>query len=308
MRHRTKSGFTLIELLVVIAIIGVLIALLLPAVQQARESARRTQCTANLANIALALHNYHQSHSLFPPGSVNPTGPITNLHGAGYQYGWAVHILPFLDEGNLYNLIDFQVGVDDDANKILAEPQSRPNLMRCPSSPDPDGPGGNYAACHNDVEAPIDADNNGVFFLNSSVRYGDVKDGLANTLLVGEVNSSAYLTWASGTRASLRNTGVLLNDPSSHGARLDIVRNDDGALVPFSAAAPVYLGASTALNANVQLTDADLLRTGGFLSWHSAGVNFCFGDGAVRLMSSSFDHTVLQRLANRHDGHVVRPD
>ena len=102
-----RRGFTLIELLVVIAIIAVPIALLLPAVQQAREGARRTQCRNNMHQIGLALHNYHDAHGLFPPGAVRDSGGSYNVY-AGYPgHGFLAMLLPFVDETSLYNeLID----------------------------------------------------------------------------------------------------------------------------------------------------------------------------------------------------------
>src|SRR5213083_896811 len=105
MRNPRHRGFTLIELLVVIAIIAVLIALLLPAVQQAREAARRTQCKNNLMQLGLALHNYEMAYELLPPGSINPTGPIRN-ESKGYHMGWMVQILPYIDQGNVFDHFD----------------------------------------------------------------------------------------------------------------------------------------------------------------------------------------------------------
>src|SRR5580698_8598950 len=110
---RAKRGFTLIELLVVIAIIAVLVALLLPAVQQAREAARRTQCKNNLKQIGLALYNYHDSFSLFPPGYVDRNGNpnLTPDNDLGPSWGWAAFLLPGMDQAPLYNQINFNLGV-----------------------------------------------------------------------------------------------------------------------------------------------------------------------------------------------------
>lgn len=107
---RPQRGFTLIELLVVIAIIAILIALLLPAVQQAREAARRSQCKNNFKQVALALHNYHDVHNLFPPGTLqgNPTSATCSNLGSVLGHGWSAFILPMLDQTALYNNLEFE--------------------------------------------------------------------------------------------------------------------------------------------------------------------------------------------------------
>src|SRR5438105_322910 len=161
------TGFTLIELLVVIAIISVLIAMLLPAVQQAREAARRVQCKNNLMQIVLALHNYEMAHECLPPGSVDPMRPIRNA-ATGYHFGWMVQLLPYLDQGPLYRHFDPSVSVYDAANDGA---RNRNIVMfHCPSNWNLRSATGatSYAGCHHDVEAPIDVDNNGVMFLNSN--------------------------------------------------------------------------------------------------------------------------------------------
>ena len=147
-RSRRRRGFTLIELLVVIAIIAVLISLLLPAVQQAREAARRTQCRSNLKQIGLALHNYHDQYQVFPPGN----GLSSQSPDAGYSvdltttnraaaYGWATYILPQLDQANLYN----QLGVSNlELCLLMQQATLRPltqtvlRVYRCPTDVAPD--------------------------------------------------------------------------------------------------------------------------------------------------------------------------
>ncbi|MCP4169796.1 MAG: DUF1559 domain-containing protein, partial [Fuerstiella sp.] len=109
MTRRHKRAFTLIEMLLVITIIAILVALLLPAIQQAREAARRVQCKNNLAQLSIALHNYQASFSCMPPGVVNETGPIRNVE-EGYHISWLVQTLPMMDQGPLFQKIDFNNG------------------------------------------------------------------------------------------------------------------------------------------------------------------------------------------------------
>src|SRR5512136_477151 len=101
MRYKKNRAFTLVELLVVIAIIGILIALLLPAVQAAREAARRSSCLNNLTQLGLAVQNYEMARRTYPPGTINETGPIVN-QPTGYHMSWLVQILPYMEEGNVF--------------------------------------------------------------------------------------------------------------------------------------------------------------------------------------------------------------
>src|SRR5688572_22625920 len=173
MKPTRRSAFTLVELLVVIAIIGVLVALLLPAVQAAREAARRAQCMNHLNQLIIAVHNYEMAHSVYPPGTIDAKGPIVNAR-VGYHHSWTIQILPYLEEQNTWKAVDKTVSVYHAKNLPVAV--SMPRLFSCPSSPAPQG-NACYAGVHNDSEKPIDINDNGVFFLNSRLTYDDVTDG-----------------------------------------------------------------------------------------------------------------------------------
>ncbi len=277
-RGRRRSGFTLIELFVVVSVIVVLISLFLPAVQQARENARNIVCQSNLMQIGIALQNYSAAHTTLPPGCANATRPVLSEE-KGYHVSWVVAILPFLGKRNTYEHFDFSVGVYADKNKNPRAQQIE--VLSCPSAGLPFNEVGAcfYAGCHHDTNAPIDIDQDGVLFLNSSVTRADVADGFSQTIYVGEcLPYQPNLGWASGTRSTLRNMGSPLNATQY---------NYDGGL---------------------QFPDADpdLKFVGGFGSVHNFdGANFLFGDGSVRSLSNTIDTDILQRLANRRDGKLI---
>ena len=184
-------------------------ALLLPAVQAAREAARRSHCEKNLEQFIIAIHNYEMLHGVYPPGTINDQGPIQSLPN-GFHHNWITQILPYLEESNAYHQIDRRVSVYDPANQPVRQHFIR--ILKCPSQPGVVRGYGDYAGVHNDAEVPIDVNNNGTFFLNSRVEYFDVRDGVSNTLFVGEkMTFAGDLGWMSGTRATLRNTGVTIN-------------------------------------------------------------------------------------------------
>jgi prepilin-type N-terminal cleavage/methylation domain-containing protein/prepilin-type processing-associated H-X9-DG protein len=293
-------AFTLIELLVVIAIIAVLVALLLPAVQSAREAARRAQCVNNLMQVALGLQNYEASHEVLPPGVINGSGPIVD-QPKGYHFGWLTQILPYMEARTIYNHFNFKLGLYENQNGT-----TRMTLVRSYLCPSDNGPGRgalgvamtNYAGNHHDVEAAIAASNNGVLFLNSSIRFEDVSDGTSQTIYIGEkLNDGLGLGWASGTRASLRNTGTNVNQPSSP------VPPPTAPSVDSAVGEP---GGSVAGDA---IASADAQRfVGGFSSLHPGGANCAFGDGSVRFLKSSISAGVLRLLGNRADGEFIDAD
>ena len=209
---RRQRGFTLVELLVVIAIIGILIAMLMPAVQAARETGRRAVCASNMTRLALATDGYRSAHGYYPPGVTDSKGPILS-QPSGMHHNWIKRLLPYLDQRAVASKIDDDVSVYDPKNAAIRK--LRLSELLCPSDDVvSDVPHSSYAACHHDVESTIDADNHGVFFLNSKVRPDDITDGLAYTLFISEKQTEGNgtdLGWLSGTRATLRNTGTPLN-------------------------------------------------------------------------------------------------
>jgi prepilin-type N-terminal cleavage/methylation domain-containing protein/prepilin-type processing-associated H-X9-DG protein len=209
LRHTPKNAFTLVELLVVCAIIGVLIAMILPAVQSARESARRATCASHLSQLIVGIHQYEQAQLLYPPGTLAEKSPIDNLPNDNHL-NWIAHILPYRDQQVLYKTIDQSVSVYDAKN--AAARAHGPKMVSCPSSSFPNIGYSDFAAAHHDQEAAIDEQNNGVFFLNSKLGYDDLDDGASTTLFLGEKRTDAYdLGWLSGTRATLRNGGAVVN-------------------------------------------------------------------------------------------------
>ena len=319
--RRRPSGFTLIELLVVIAIIAVLIALLLPAVQAAREAARRSQCINNLSQLILAIKNYETAHEVLPPGTVNPTGPIANTP-VGYHHNWVGQILPFVEQKNIHNHMNFYVGVYSTENATVRGVSL--NVLNCPSdgrfgwsrpvsaagnvAPGPVVASSSYAGIHHDAEAPIDVTNHGVFFLNGSVSYDQIGDGSSQTLFIGErLIGPGDLGWASGTKATLRNTGELINLPKPLSLPVTPLPNSP-ATAGDAAPAPAPNVAATKKAGTPPEERKVADPVGGFSSHHPGGANFAFGDGSVRFVKNSISPRVFQLLANRNDGEMISAD
>jgi prepilin-type processing-associated H-X9-DG protein len=205
-----------------------------------------------------------------------------------------VQILPFIEQGNLYRQIDFRQGVYAPANTTVLATQLK--MFICASSPWRGRM--NYAGSHHDVEAPIDADNHGVLYLNSHVRHDDITDGPAYTILLGEHKGGAGFGWALGTRATLRNTGPPIN------AREPLTIPTPLWPYPQTPAPP----APGAVEASVQGGLLPMTYVGGFSSHHPGGANFLLCDGSARLIKQSIDQRVLQRLGNRSDGDLIGDD
>ena len=312
-----KRGFTLIELLVVIAIIAILIALLLPAVQQAREAARRISCKNNLMQMGIAVHNYEMQWGAYPLGTANETGPIKN-EPVGYHISWMARILPFIEQQNAYDRLDFQYGAYASQNAVVRHHDV--SLFHCPSSVSDGVTGTNYAASHHHDEAPIAEDNTGMFVLNRAILFEDVKDGLSNTLMIGELmNYSNYsevesLGWLSGTRSTHRNTGTNINGTVSGitYTNVHIEAGEDPLLyVVFDperegdSAQESFVDEESLEDEQISLLPADdpqLLYVGGFGSEHRGGAQFVMGDGAVKFLSENIDPNVFKALAHRADG------
>jgi prepilin-type N-terminal cleavage/methylation domain-containing protein len=318
MKRRPSLAFTLVELLVVIAIIGILISMLLPALQAAREMARRANCSSNLTQLGLALQNYEAAHTTLPPGVSAPKGPVKNLPD-GQQYSWIVYVLPYIEERVTYQHIDLSKDTFDKANSPAREVPLP--LTVCPTYAGgarcEGGTVANYAGCHHDVEAPIDADNKGVLYLNSRIASSrDVTDGTSHTIYLGEkLGGSSELGWISGTPATLRNTGTPLS--------MTTWDTCDGWWADTSQAADVQpdpdsndesfaeMGEDQRRAAETERLEAfasrgaNELSVGGFGSHHPGVVNAVFGDGSVHTISNAIQPAVLQQLGHRADGKLL---
>ncbi|HTI50892.1 MAG TPA: DUF1559 domain-containing protein [Planctomycetaceae bacterium] len=320
MRSRNR-GFTLIELLVVIAIIGVLVALLLPAVQQAREAARRAQCKNNLKQIGLALHNYHDAHLTFPPAylvqpNVDPVMGTPNANGDNGP-GWAglMLLLPQLEQTGLYN--SFNINLPSWHANNAAPALTPLSIYRCPSDPSGSntynvvngcGSGAttlakfslsNYVANAGQIEVWGDAGDlsklaNGPFYRNSRVRVGDVRDGLTNTVFFGEQTTYHTIgaTWV----------GVVPNSQTCPTPKFAYAGSDEAAPQvnvhsgpggPFEIPPVIH-----APNSNLGLVDE-------MYSMHADGCNVLLGDGSVRFASKSMDQLIWSYLATCAGGEVV---
>ncbi len=307
-RNGRRSGFTLIELLVVIAIIAILIALLLPAVQQAREAARRTQCRNNLKQIGLALHNYHDTYNIFPPGALamshagvpyKPGDAEPNRTAVAGSWGWSTFLLPYIDQAPLYNALA------PNGNNFPLTPTAL-TMTILPAYLCPTDPSGNivtslamggtagglghaklsypaiYGSTGVDYVQKSAITTQGIFWYNSAVRIRDITDGTSNSLMLteriwdgGDSETRRGAIWA-GKCPGASATG----DPGNKYSNLVRAQN-----------APDWL--IKGLNNNSAM------------SMHVGGVHFVLGDGSVRFLSQNTSGLTYQLLAQRADGQVL---
>lgn len=275
MAVRKRNGFTLLELLVVMAIVAVLVGLLVPAVQQAREAARRSQCQNQLRQLGLALHNYHDAHLVLPPGAL-VVGPSFRTFSG---WGWGAMILPQLDQSPLYSRIDFDLGTAVGANRdVIATPLS---IWRCPTDSLPERVTVSISGHADATTATGNAvGSQGVLSALSNVTFADVTDGLSQTLLLGE---RIHIPSVSGS---------LLVTSSWCGFIAETDR--------YIFASTPYVEASGLWPINRSLTSSS-----SFSSRHAGGANFCLADGSARFLSENIDVRVLEALGTPGGGETV---
>jgi prepilin-type N-terminal cleavage/methylation domain-containing protein len=319
-----RTGFTLVELLVVIAIIGILIALLLPAVQAAREAARRSQCSNNLKQIGLALHNYESANRAFPPGGLHQAA-------GGYGFSWIVRILQYSEAGNAYAKLD-QLGTSAGAwagsvgwvgaakwggnsyNANMLDNVGFP-FLKCPSSPldnfvplgQDDGTNRliqlpNYAGISGSINhrttrlttnyAAGRVSAGGVLVKDKAVCFGDISDGTSNTMVVGE-QSDWCVNGATGEK-------LYCGSDCGHGFCMSSANGDDRS---FNLTCVIHPINTKDWNATGVPDNCGPNRP--IQSAHPGGAQVLLGDGSARFVSQTIQIQTLYNLADRDDGKAL---
>jgi prepilin-type N-terminal cleavage/methylation domain-containing protein/prepilin-type processing-associated H-X9-DG protein len=298
-RRGRRDGFTLIELLVVIAIIGILIGMLIPAVQKVRDSAVRASCANNLKQIGLALMNYHDTARSFPPGYISAYDSAGDDTGPGW--GWAALILPQMEQQNLYALIQFNQGVEAPANSAVRV-QPVPSYL-CPAD---SAPVTWTAMKHNAVGTPTGSicdvaaasyvgvfgigepgvDGEGIFSREVPVRIGDITDGTSQTMMVGERS----FRWCQATWVGSVTNASMVPPPGSPAP--PGYWNSSGFILGHT-----FEGTGGPGSAGTEVN--------GFSSQHLQGSNFVFADGSVHFIRTSLNHQIYEALSTKAGGETI---
>lgn len=307
-RHR--SGFTLVELLVVIAIIGILVALLLPAVQAARESGRRMQCSNNMKQMGLALQNYHDTFKAFPPGRWGSF--------PGQAYSYQSLILRFMEQKTIYDAIDFTVPWGHANNTV---PRSTHiSTFLCPSDSQlrvPAGWAGNnyFGNGGSNLEKSQAAGANGLFYNKSDIRFSDITDGLSNTAAFSERLKGDFSNAIATEKSDLFGpSGPQPNTPDEAMNACRAMNAADLSNQSRSSSGAPWLAGSPDNVADYQHVAPPGDRSCAFppnrSSWaanslHPGGVNMVRCDGSVNFHSRTIDVLVWRALGSRSGGETV---
>ncbi|APZ96177.1 DUF1559 domain-containing protein [Fuerstiella marisgermanici] len=318
--RRHSRGFTLIELLVVIAIIAILIALLLPAVQQAREAARRTQCKNNMKQLALALHNYESTHTTFPPSRLEPNVEIEDNPGneSAYQ-SWTTMILPYIDQGNLGNAINYERAWSSLQNRDAVSVPLQ--TMICPSTPgsdrtDPHWVFGAYAGDYGSVNEvkkkvytnvlgipdPGTWSRAGVLAKGVKNKLRDVTDGTSNSILLAEAAGQPVVYTAAGAMNAARFAAY----------QDDKIADLGGSYAPADGTG--WADPDCGFSINGATADGldkygpymiNRINVSEVFSFHTGGAQVALADGSVRFVTENIDTTLFVGLCTRAGGEVL---